>query len=131
MEAASRRASIRPTSSYGSVHTTGAEGNQAANARQRRHIISHENDDEQEEVINPMTGHTRDYTRRVRDQKISYSVARRQLKMAVVELYRELEMLKSYRSLNLTGMRKILKSLTKPAVITRFQGTWQKSPRAT
>lgn len=65
------------------------------------------------EDISMTTGKSKDYTRRIKDQQIPYGVARRQLKLAVVELYRGLEMLKSYRSLNQTGFRKMMKKFDK------------------
>lgn len=92
------------------VVATATEENETSEGLVRRQ--TRPNDDDIQN-ISPMTGKSKDYTRRIRDQKISYSVARRQLKLAVVELYRELEMLKSYRSLNLTGMRKIVKKFDK------------------
>lgn len=52
----------------------------------------------------------KDYERK---HEISYYSARRQLKTAVLEHYRELELLKSYRMLNRTGFRKLLKKFDK------------------
>lgn len=65
---------------------------------------------------------SRDYVRKVRDDRISYSTARQQLKLAVVELYRELEMLKSFRLLNLTAVRKIVKKFDKASGHTSLPG---------
>lgn len=94
-------------------NTTTATATSTATTTASPSIINNNNNNNTGEEISPMTGHTKDYTKRIRDQKISYGVARRQLKLAVVELYRELEMLKSYRSLNQTGMRKMIKKFDK------------------
>lgn len=53
----------------------------------------------------------RDYESHV--HSVPYYVARRQLKAATQEHYRELELLKSYRMLNRTGFRKLLKKFDK------------------
>ncbi|KAH3675930.1 hypothetical protein WICMUC_002226 [Wickerhamomyces mucosus] len=57
------------------------------------------------------TDDKRDYE--VKSQSVSYYVARRQLKAAVQEFYRELELLRSYRMLNRTGIRKLTKKCDK------------------
>ncbi|CAO3697478.1 unnamed protein product [Rhizopus microsporus] len=49
------------------------------------------------------------------DQHVSYNVARSRLKMAITEYYRSLELLKSFKILNETGFRKILKKFDKTA----------------
>ncbi|KAI7869075.1 SPX domain-containing protein [Spinellus fusiger] len=48
-------------------------------------------------------------------QDISYNMARSRLKMALIEFHRSLEFLKSYKTLNETGVRKILKKFDKTA----------------
>lgn len=59
-------------------------------------------------------GSSRDYIRRKRDEGyISYTVARRQIKIAIGEFYRSLELLKSYRILNQTAFRKMTKKFDK------------------
>lgn len=58
-------------------------------------------------------GVSRDYVKRKEDDHISYSVARRQLKIALGEYYRSLELLKSYRVLNQTAFRKMIKKFDK------------------
>lgn len=47
------------------------------------------------------------------DHHISYNVARNRLKKAITEFYRSLELLKSYKTLNLSGFQKILKKFDK------------------
>lgn len=54
---------------------------------------------------------TTDFTRR--DYTTPYPVAKRQLKVALSEYYRSLELLKGYRALNTTAIRKIMKKFDK------------------
>lgn len=67
-------------------------------------------------------GPSRDYTKR-EDDRISYNVARRQLKIALGEYYRSLELLKSYRLLNQTAFRKMIKKFDKMTG-RNMQGTY-------
>jgi len=59
------------------------------------------------------THNQRDYELRKKKQAVPYYVARRQIKVAVQEYYRGLELLKSYRMLNRTGFRKLTKKFDK------------------
>lgn len=71
--------------------------------------------DEQEETDHEprnQTHQTRDYTRR-NNFTVTYTAARRQLKIAVMEFYKSLELLKGYRALNHTGIRKMMKKFDK------------------
>ncbi|KAF5110014.1 hypothetical protein DV454_004917 [Geotrichum candidum] len=57
---------------------------------------------------------SRDYVKRNKDDDhIPYQVARRQIKIAIGEFYRSLELLKSYRTLNQTAFRKMTKKFDK------------------
>lgn len=63
---------------------------------------------------NAATGesHTDDYSRQ-KGSKVVYGDAKRQLKSALSEYYRSLELLKGYRALNQTGIRKMIKKFDK------------------
>ncbi|KAF5106775.1 hypothetical protein DV453_003662 [Geotrichum candidum] len=68
---------------------------------------SEEESAEEEEI-------SRDYVKRNKDDDhIPYQVARRQIKIAIGEFYRSLELLKSYRTLNQTAFRKMTKKFDK------------------
>ncbi|AOA61552.1 hypothetical protein PP7435_CHR1-1013 [Komagataella phaffii CBS 7435] len=54
-----------------------------------------------------------DYGKRKKPKIVPYFVARRQIKTAMLELYRGLEILKSYRLLNRTAFRKMIKKYDK------------------
>lgn len=54
----------------------------------------------------------KDYVQ-AKKQKVPYLTARKQLKLAIQHFYRSLELLKSYRMLNSTGFRKLLKKFDK------------------
>ncbi|CAN6614750.1 hypothetical protein TRVA0_006S00386 [Trichomonascus vanleenenianus] len=56
--------------------------------------------------------HVVDYERKDEDT-VSYISAKRQLKLATAEYYRSLELLKGYRALNYTAIRKIVKKFDK------------------
>ncbi|QOU18127.1 hypothetical protein BRETT_005187 [Brettanomyces bruxellensis] len=58
--------------------------------------------------------------------KVAYFIARRQLKKAVYEFYRSLELLKSYRMMNRTGFRKLIKKYDKAVGDTLLPGYMQK-----
>lgn len=76
--------------------------NDVINKHKMRKMQSHEEN-----------GGSKDYVRRKEDDRISYAVARRQLKIAVSEFYRSMELLKSYRSLNQVAFRKMTKKFDK------------------
>ncbi|KAF5096415.1 hypothetical protein D0Z00_002788 [Geotrichum galactomycetum] len=68
----------------------------------------------EDEYAEDSEGVSRDYVKRKRDDdRISYTVARRQIKIAIGEFYRSLELLKSYRTLNQTAFRKMTKKFDK------------------
>ncbi len=55
----------------------------------------------------------RDYRKKKEHSHVAYHTARRQLKVAIIEFYRGLDLLKSYRMLNRTGFRKMAKKFDK------------------
>ncbi|KAF5096864.1 hypothetical protein DV451_004055 [Geotrichum candidum] len=68
---------------------------------------SEEESAEEEEI-------SRDYVKRNKDDDhIPYQVARRQIKIAIGEFYRSLELLESYQTLNQTAFRKMTKKFDK------------------
>ncbi|VEU24082.1 DEKNAAC105091 [Brettanomyces naardenensis] len=69
----------------------------------------------------------RDYVRRKpKPNKVPYFLARRQLKRAVYDFYRSLELLKSYRLLNRTAFRKLIKKYDKAVEDTLLQSYMKK-----
>lgn len=64
-----------------------------------------------QDVESPIVGLHSDYV--VRKPKVPYLVARRQIKTAIFEYYRALELLKLYRAINRTACRKMVKKFDK------------------
>lgn len=80
----------------------------------RRHLKKHhmeEQYNESRDHSHTEAGVASDYTRKI--ENIPYTVARRRLRIAVTEYYVALELLKGYRSLNITAVRKIVKKFDK------------------
>lgn len=82
-------------------------------------IISN-NNVHQSEHVGTSTAHIRDFQRRKKDREaeiarrsVPYFVARRMIKKAVYELYRLMELLKSYRLMNRIAFRKLMKKYDK------------------
>ena len=69
--------------------------------------LEEESAEEGEEISRDYVKHNKD------DNHIPYPVARRQIKIAIGEFYRSLELLKSYRTLNQTAFRKMTKKFDK------------------
>uniref|UniRef100_A0A060T282 ARAD1C23254p n=1 Tax=Blastobotrys adeninivorans TaxID=409370 RepID=A0A060T282_BLAAD len=75
------------------------------------------NSEEHLSTVGPVRGTqpSDDYVRHDDDMHVVYSAAKRQLKVALSEYYRSLELLKGYRALNQTAVRKIVKKFDKLA----------------
>ncbi|KAF5110016.1 hypothetical protein DV454_004919 [Geotrichum candidum] len=69
--------------------------------------LEEESAEEDEEISRDYVKHNKD------DNHIPYPVARRQIKIAIGEFYRSLELLESYQTLNQTAFRKMTKKFDK------------------
>ncbi|ANB11382.1 Syg1p [Sugiyamaella lignohabitans] len=74
---------------------------------------------------NEIGGSGSDFSRKP-DRGVTFSVARAQLKIALKEYYHSLELLKDYKSLNATAVRKMVKKFDKAAKSNKLPGYLEK-----